>query len=75
MKLRGPGEFLGTSQHGDVTLKAADLLKDAVLLGLAREDSEALLSEDPRLQKPENAALRERLLALYQRKWEWIDLA
>jgi ATP-dependent DNA helicase RecG len=75
LRLRGPGEFLGTSQHGDVSLKAADLLKDAALLAGAREDAEALLADDPRLLKPVNAALRERLVTLYQRTWEWIDLA
>jgi ATP-dependent DNA helicase RecG len=75
LKLRGPGEFLGTAQHGSLTLKVADLVKDAPLLKLAREDAEGMLSEDPKLAAPPHAALRKRLIALYQERWNWIDLA
>jgi ATP-dependent DNA helicase RecG len=75
LKLRGPGELLGTSQHGDVALRVADLVKDAPLLSLAREDASALLESDPRLSRPEHGLLRERLVSLYARKWQWIDLA
>ena len=75
LKLRGPGEFMGTAQHGELTLSVADIFKDAALLAQARADAEALLKDDPRLQAPENAPLRERLLTLYQRRWNWIDLS
>ena len=75
LKLRGPGELLGTSQHGDVALRVADLLKDAALLSQAREDAELLLAADDRLAKPPHAALRRRLVFLYAKRWQWIDLA
>jgi ATP-dependent DNA helicase RecG len=75
LKLRGPGEFMGTAQHGELTLSVADIFKDAELLAQARADAEKLLGEDARLQSKENAALRERLLSLYQRRWNWIDLS
>ncbi len=75
LRLRGPGEFMGTAQHGELTLKVADLFKDAQLLAMARADADALLSADPRLQAEENRRIRERLMALYQRQWNAIDLA
>ena len=75
LKLRGPGEFLGIAQHGDVTLRAADIVKDAGILSWARADAEEILSRDPRLLNPENAGLRETLLARYRGYWNWIDLA
>ncbi len=75
LKLRGPGEFLGTAQHGELSLKIADLFKDAELLGWARADAEELLARDPRLASPEQAPLRRRLAELYERRWNWIDLA
>jgi ATP-dependent DNA helicase RecG len=75
LKLRGPGELLGTSQHGDIALRVADLLKDGPLLAQAREDAAGVLEADPRLAKGENSRLRERLVTLYARKWQWIDLA
>src|SRR5207245_583921 len=75
LKLRGPGELLGTAQHGALTLRIADLVKDAALLGQARQDAQALLEADARLLAPAHAGLRERLVALYQDRWNWIDLA
>jgi ATP-dependent DNA helicase RecG len=75
LKLRGPGEFMGTSQHGELTLKVADIFKDAAILAEAREDAETLLRQDERLTAPENAGLRRRLIALYQQRWNWIDLS
>src|SRR3984957_15319326 len=39
LKLRGPGEFFGTRQHGDVAFTVAHPLRDAELLELARRDA------------------------------------
>ncbi len=75
LKLRGPGEFMGTAQHGELTLKVADLRKDAELLAICRTDAEETLDGDPRLKMPEHAGLKARLLALYQKQWNWIDIA
>ncbi|MFI5347114.1 MAG: ATP-dependent DNA helicase RecG [Elusimicrobiota bacterium] len=75
LKLRGPGELLGTAQSGELSLQVADLFKDAELLAYARADADELLAADAKLQKPEHALLRRRLLALYQNRWNWIDLA
>ncbi|MBI4375449.1 MAG: ATP-dependent DNA helicase RecG [Elusimicrobia bacterium] len=75
LKLRGPGELLGTAQHGELSLKVADLIKDRELLACAREDAERALSTDPTLSSPENRRLRQRLIDLYQQRWHWIDLA
>ncbi len=75
LKLRGPGEMLGTAQHGELTLKVADIVKDAPLLAQARADAEGLLDADERLLSAGNTLLRERLIELYQHKWTWIDLA
>ncbi len=75
LKLRGPGEFVGTAQHGELSLRVADLARDAALLAQARQDAEELLAGDARLQAPELRALRGRLVSLYQRQWNWIDLA
>ncbi len=49
LKLRGPGEFLGTRQHGLPEFKIADLFKDADVLFEAREDAKELLNGDPNL--------------------------
>ncbi|MEQ1919825.1 MAG: ATP-dependent DNA helicase RecG, partial [Elusimicrobiota bacterium] len=75
LKLRGPGELLGTAQSGELSLAVADLFKDAELLGFARADADELLAADPRLQAPGHRAVRGRLISLYQSRWNWIDLA
>ncbi len=75
LKLRGPGELLGTAQSGDISLAVADMFKDEKLLGFARADADELLAGDPELQAPGHRAIGERLIALYQNRWNWIDLA
>jgi len=75
LKLRGPGELLGTAQSGELSLQVADLFKDAELLAFARADADELLKNDPKLLKAEHALLKRRLLGLYQSRWNWIDLA
>jgi ATP-dependent DNA helicase RecG len=49
LRLRGPGDLLGTRQSGLPELRAARLLEDAVLLEQAREDAFAFVSRDPGL--------------------------
>ncbi|WP_428897444.1 ATP-dependent DNA helicase RecG [Parelusimicrobium proximum] len=75
MELRGPGEILGTRQSGELEFKAGDIFKDTEVLAWATEDRDELLSADPSLSLPEHAALRERIIDLYQRKWHLIELS
>ena len=64
LKLRGPGEFLGTKQSGFFEFKKADIIKDYQILLWAREDAFELIKEDPELNK--YWWLKEELL----RRWE-----
>lgn len=47
LKIRGPGELLGTAQSGAFRLAIADPVKDMELLKLARADAFALVRDDP----------------------------
>ncbi|HYB11896.1 MAG TPA: ATP-dependent DNA helicase RecG [Myxococcota bacterium] len=63
LRIRGPGEFLGTRQHGRLPdLRVADLLRDARLIAAARESALETVRHDPGLRRaPELArAVRER---------------
>ncbi len=51
LKLRGPGEFLGTRQHGLPEFKFGDLVRDARILSMAREDAFDMVREDPDMVK------------------------
>lgn len=74
LELRGPGEILGTRQSGELEFKAGDIIKDKDVLRWAVEDRDFLISSDPTLQKPENASFKQRLVDLYQKYWDIIDL-
>ncbi len=58
LKIRGPGEFLGTRQAGALPFKLADLVRDREWLIKARDDAQTLLREDPDLELPEQLPLR-----------------
>lgn len=47
---RGPGDFFGRRQHGLPALHVADLAADLALMQSAREEAEAILAADPRLE-------------------------
>jgi ATP-dependent DNA helicase RecG len=67
LRIRGPGEFLGTRQHGLTELQAADLVRDALLLSQARDDAFALVKRDPGLDA-EGAGVRRALAARFGRR-------
>jgi ATP-dependent DNA helicase RecG len=58
LKLRGPGELLGTRQHGLPVFKAANLVDDLDLITAARDDAADLLRGDPELILTDHRALR-----------------
>jgi ATP-dependent DNA helicase RecG len=68
LRIRGPGEFLGTRQHGLPDLGLASLVDDRDLLDRAREDAFRLLAEDEDLRRAENRALRAELSRRYRDK-------
>lgn len=57
LKIRGPGDMMGTRQSGMLEFKVADLLKDGTVLELARQGAIAILEGDPDLSKPEHRLL------------------
>ncbi len=65
LKLRGPGDFFGARQHGLPELHIADLCTDMNVLTQAQEAAQALLAQDPRLERPENRQLRQHIAALF----------
>jgi ATP-dependent DNA helicase RecG len=58
LRIRGPGEFLGTRQAGGLPFKLADLVRDRDWLLVARDDALDLLKADPDLVLPEHSPLR-----------------
>ena len=75
LRLRGPGDLMGTQQSGVLQLKIADIIKDNQLLKTARNDAQVLLREDPRLEAQKNTLLRQTLAKMkaYQNIWNYIS--
>ncbi len=61
LAIRGPGEFLGTRQHGMPDFRTANLLSQTRLISEAREAAQAIVAADPDLSSPQHYGLRERL--------------
>ena len=59
LRLRGPGDFFGSRQHGLPEMHMADLGADVQLLQRAQDEAAKLLFTDPGLQMPEHRALHE----------------
>ena len=67
LETRGPGDFFGSRQHGLPTLQIADLMNDTRTLHAAQSEAEALLSEDPLLQRPEHALLARQVEQMFDK--------
>ena len=67
LRLRGPGDFFGSRQHGLPAMHIADLGGDVEVLQQAQSEANELLRLDPMLSAPENRALSERVEQIFQR--------
>ncbi len=76
LKLRGPGDMLGTKQAGLPEFKFADIIKDTDIMHEARKLAQSILKDDPKLRNPENAMIRKFFLKLRkQGKNSFYDIA
>ncbi|MUH37160.1 ATP-dependent DNA helicase RecG [Zobellia amurskyensis] len=75
LKLRGPGDIMGTQQSGVLNLKIADIVKDNDILKTARYHAMQLLKDDSSLEKPENLVIRHAYsqLVKYKNIWNYIS--
>lgn len=75
LKLRGPGDLMGTQQSGVLNLQIADIVRDRDILLLARNYAIKILKDDAPLQKPENAILKAVFIELTKKKniWNYIS--
>jgi len=75
LKLRGPGDLMGTQQSGVLQFKIADILKDGDILKIARSYAWQVLKQDPSLVKAENLAIKNTYAQLtrYKNIWNYIS--
>jgi ATP-dependent DNA helicase RecG len=75
LRLRGPGDIMGTQQSGVLNLKIADLIKDKDILQSARYYAKKVLSSDPSLASIENKAILHtyQQVGKYKNIWNYIS--
>ena len=71
LKLRGPGDLMGTQQSGVLNLQIADIVRDKDILILAKQQAVKLLKEDAPMEKPQHATLRATFIEISRKKNIW----
>ena len=72
LKLRGPGDLEGTQQSGMAfDLKIADIARDGLLVQIARDEAQEIITKDPDCNLPEHAMLWNRLRELKKTNIDW----
>ena len=75
LKLRGPGNLMGTQQSGVLNLKIADILKDSKILVTARNTAINLLQEDQNLAKEENLSIKKSFMKMTKSSKIWSNIS
>ncbi len=75
LRLRGPGDIMGTQQSGVLNLKIADIVKDKDILQLARFHAKSILNIDSSLTMPEHKIFlyTYKQLSKYKNIWNYIS--
>ena len=75
LQIRGPGDFLGTRQSGLPEFKIANIAEDGVILMEARAAAERIADQDPGLNSPAHAGMREKYQLFYEANRRFAGIA
>ncbi len=75
LKLRGPGNIMGTQQSGVLNLKIADVVKDSKILVAARNTAISILQEDSSLASPENLPIKNAYIKMTKSSKIWSNIS
>ena len=75
LRLRGPGDIMGTQQSGVLDFKLADLAKDGQLVQLTKQHVDELLKRDPDLVMKESLYIRKELIRQSKLKPNWSNIS
>ena len=71
LKLRGPGDLMGTQQSGIIEFNIADIMKDSLILDQAREEALYIFDNDPNLGHEQLQIVKNQLVSIMKRKPNW----
>jgi ATP-dependent DNA helicase RecG len=75
LKIRGPGDVMGTQQSGVLDFKLADLARDGQIVQLSKNDVDQMLKEDVNLSAPENQIVKKELIRQMKLKPNWSNIS
>ncbi|GMO64809.1 MAG: ATP-dependent DNA helicase RecG [Endomicrobiia bacterium] len=74
LKMRGPGELMGTIQHGFSKFKAGDIVKDVDIIEYAKSCAKKIIDDDPTLSKEKNFMLKNLVSKHFYDKRDFINI-
>ena len=75
LKIRGPGDVMGTQQSGVLDFKLADLARDGQIVQLSKNDVDQILKEDVNLSTSENQVVKKELIRQMKLKPNWSNIS
>jgi len=75
LKLRGPGNLMGTQQSGVLNLKIADIIKDSSILKIARYTAQEILTNDPNLELAKNERILKTFVEIDRKTGVWANIS
>ncbi|MCY3729477.1 MAG: ATP-dependent DNA helicase RecG [Nitrospira sp.] len=70
LRIRGPGEMMGTRQSGIPEFRVMNLVRDVTALEQARQEAFVMIEQDPQLSHPDHQLLKATVLRKWQTKLE-----
>ena len=75
LKLRGPGEFFGTRQHGYITSKIANFIEDGPIIRQTRKRAFEMVIVDSKLQMQKHEKIRKQFKENYRHMLEFVNIS
>ena len=74
LKMRGPGDFFGTKQHGFIKSKVVDFSNDGSIIRRARQQAFSLIDKDPLLKNQKNHKIKNIFKKKYKHMLEFVKI-
>ena len=75
LKLRGPGEFFGTRQHGYIKSKIANFIEDGSIIRQTRKRAFEMVIVDTKLQMEKHQSIRNQFKENYRHMLEYVNIS
>ena len=75
LKLRGPGEFFGTKQHGFMRSKLANFIEDGQIIRHARNRAFQIVASDPKLMMDTSTGIKKQFMNNYKDMLEFVNIS